>query len=90
MNMNIEIVEWVDSTGVHGWQKATEMREVEMLSPTTIGFVFHETDAALYLTPTHDGQEGDALRVDDTIIIPKVSILSRRIIDVATAPQPGD
>ena len=78
--MNIEVVEWIDSTGVGGWNKATEVRAATLLRPTTIGFVLHETDDALYLTPTHDGQEGEALRVDDTMIIPKVAILSRRVV----------
>lgn len=78
--MNIELVEWVDSTGVHGWQRAAEVKQDKLLTPTTIGFVFHENDAALYMTPSHDGQAGEAMRVDDTIIIPKVAIISRRIV----------
>ena len=78
--MNIEMVEWVDSTGFSGWHKIEDVRVLAALNCRSIGFVVHENDHSVYLSGSLDGQEGTSLRVMDALAIPKVSITSRRQI----------
>ena len=78
--MNIELIEWIDSTGFTGWNKMEDVRGLKALHCRSIGYVLHENDEALYISGSLDGQEGTSLRVMDALAIPKVAITSRRVI----------
>lgn len=78
--MNIEVVEWVDSTGISRWDKRSSVVATKPLRPTSVGYVVHETDEALYLAQSFDRNDTETQQFDHVMIIPTVSVISRRVI----------
>ena len=78
--MNIEVVEWVDSTGISRWDKRSSVEATKPLRPTSVGYVVHETDEALYLAQSFDRNDEETQQFDHVMIIPMVAVISRRQI----------
>ena len=79
--MNIERVEWVDSSGNGRWRTRAEiLSSVPLSCCTTVGFVLDENDEAIWLIQSYDEQVGDEQNVNNTLVIPKVAITKREVI----------
>lgn len=75
-------VEWVDSTGTHGWDKDKAARELEPDVITTVGFLITEDKERIVTSPsTVHLPESDYsyhVRFDSPTAIPRVAIRKMR------------
>lgn len=71
----VRYVEWLDSTGMHGWRDLKENVSLEPDHCMTVGFVIKETDDYLTLLQSHTARkDGDLDSGDNSICIPKFAI----------------
>lgn len=79
--MNIERVVWMDSNGLARWYtKAEVLHLLPVATCTTVGFIMHETDDALWLALSYDHQDGDERHFDHVTVIPKLAITVREVL----------
>ena len=75
-------VEWVDSTGEHGWSKDKGARELREDVATTVGFLVTEDKERVVMTPSTihmpEGEFGHHARFDCVQAIPRCAIRKMR------------
>ena len=80
-------VEWVDSTGKHGWIKGEEARELQPDESTTVGFLVAEDSERVVITPStvHMPKEefDHHARFDCVQAIPRCAVRKMRRIRTA-------
>lgn len=82
--MNIEVIEWIDSCSLSGWssEKSYRSHADETLLCRSAGFVFHETDDRIGIIQSQTDKAAPDTSFDHSMIIPKVAIVSRRILQM--------
>ena len=74
-------VEWVDAWGPHSWSEIEDVGEDVSLIIHSIGWMIKETDDYMAVAG-HITEMGQASGI---ILIPKVSIQAKRVIDAVAA-----
>ena len=71
-------VRWVDSNGQHGWASQTDIGTLRPAHVLEVGFLLHEDDDCIVLSPTVKGRDEDGHSPHrEPIAIPKFAILER-------------
>lgn len=83
MKYAIELVEWVDSTGISGWESIKRIDKFEHSYCVSAGFLIKETKDFIAITNSLADLDTDYGAHDLTMVIPKVAIVSRKVLKKA-------
>ncbi|HEY2857113.1 MAG TPA: hypothetical protein VGJ21_01690 [Terracidiphilus sp.] len=68
------LVKWIDPGSIDAWTPAEEMT-LEPIACVTAGFLMRETECALYVSASRNGDDGCC-----TMVIPQVCVTARHTI----------
>lgn len=77
--MKAVVIEWIDSSSAHGWDKIKD-HEIETGLCVSIGFFIKENKDFILIAHSYDS---DNESINGTIQIPKVAIRKKRFIQWA-------
>ena len=79
------LVTWLDHVSLDDWTDADEVKNTPLAVINTVGWVYHETEQALWVVSTSgvDGQSGTLM------VIVKSAIVSRKVLRDANKTKRG-
>ncbi len=78
----VRLIEWIDSTGMAGWQPSDEVLGLSVSTCVSVGFVVKEDETQVLLAASIDRMYEN---VSDVTAIPKVCIVIDRTLRASEA-----